>query len=65
MLQLASFQGLLQSLFCSCPNALSALTATETPMTKTSDALAQNNAALCLVATQKGLLGGGSHGGAG
>lgn len=46
MLHIASSQGLLQSLFCSCLNPLSALTATETPMTKTSDALAQNRTAL-------------------
>lgn len=31
--------GLLQSVFCSCPNTLSALTATETLLTKTSNAL--------------------------
>lgn len=46
MLQIASSQGLLQSLFCSCLNPLSALTGTETQMTKTSDALAQNRTAL-------------------
>lgn len=46
MLQIASSQGLLQSLFCSCINPLSALTATETQMTKSSDAVAQSRAAL-------------------
>lgn len=46
MLQIASSQGLLQSLFCSCLNPLSALTVTETQMTKTSDSLAQNRTAL-------------------
>lgn len=65
MLQLASSQGPLQSLFCSCPNTLTALTATETLMTKTSDVLAQNSTALCPVPAQKGRLGGGSQGGAG
>lgn len=36
----------IQSLFCSCLNPLSALTVTETQMTKSSDALAQNRTAL-------------------
>lgn len=65
MLQLASSQGPLQSLFCSCPNTLSALTETETPLTKNSNALAENSTALCPVPPQEGRLGGGSWGSAG
>lgn len=62
MLQIASSKGLLQSLFCSCLNPL--LAVTETQLTKTSAALAENRTALpssCSERTARS----GSQGGAG